>query len=381
MRARIERLLREKKVLICVGGGGVGKTTISASLALAAACGGRRVALLTIDPARRLKDALGLPGLGSEPARVALHGLGVPPGGELTAMVLDAQRTFDQLVARFAPTLEAAERILHNRLYQYVSGRLAGAQEYMALEKLYEIAVADVYDLLIVDTPPTHHALDFLDAPRRIVDLLTSRAIALLGRPSLALIGAGSRLAQAAVETILRALERFTGLTLLSEVADFVAGFEGMTEGFRSRAEAVRRLLRDPATAALLVTSADPMRVAETLAFRRELEAAGLRVGAMVMNRTVPESLLRGTPGRNSALPPEVRRKLDEARLELEALAERDRRMAERLTAAGEALPVARVPNFPRDVASLNALREIAEVLVPGIGRRGKIAPLRQGRS
>lgn len=376
----IARLLRRKRILICLGAGGVGKTTISAALALAAASSGRRVALLTIDPARRLKDALGLAELGSDPARVALRELGVTAGGELAAMVLDARRTFDQLVTRFAPTLEAADRILHNRLYQYVSGRLAGAQEYMALEKVYEIVAAERYDLLIVDTPPTHHALDFLDAPTRLVDLLGSRAIALLGRPSLALLGAGSRWANATVEAILRALERLTGLALLSEVADFVAGFEGMTEGFRSRAESVRRLLRDPETAALVVTSADPMRVAESLALCHDLGRAGVAVGGVVMNRTVPASLLPDARRRpKSPLPPEIRRKLGEACLELEALADRDRRMAARLRDAGNGVPIARVPTLPPDVPCSAGLREIAAALAPEIGRRGEVAPLRKG--
>jgi anion-transporting ArsA/GET3 family ATPase len=366
--------------LICLGGGGVGKTTISAALALAAALRGRRVALLTIDPARRLKDALGMPDLASDPTPVRLDGLAASPGGELTAMMLDAKRTFDQLVARFAPSLEAAERILRNRLYQYVSGALAGSQEYMALEKLYEIASTGAYDLLIVDTPPTHHALEFLDAPRRLVDLLASRAIALLERPSLALLGVGSRVAQTAAEVILRSLERFTGLKLWTEVADLLAGFDGMIEGFRSRGEAVRRLLRDPDTAALLVTSAEPSSVAEAIAFRRELDRAGLFVGAIVMNRTVPESLLRGSPRRGSTFPAEIHRKLRAARREFVALGDRDRRMAASLRAVGGALPIAMVPSLARDLASLDGLREIAEILVPEVGRPAKVTPLRKGR-
>jgi anion-transporting ArsA/GET3 family ATPase len=374
---RIEALLRQKKILLCLGGGGVGKTTVSAALALAAALRGRKVALLTIDPAKRLKDALGMPDLASEPTRVAIDRLG--GSGELSAMMLDAKRTFDQLVARFAPSLEAAERILGNRLYQYTSGALAGSQEYMALEKLYEIATADAYDLLIIDTPPTHHALDFLDAPRRMIDLLGSQALAFLQRPSLALLGVGSRIVQAALETILRALERFTGMKLLAEVADFIGGFEGMVEGFQSRADAVRRLLRDAGTAALLVTSAEPLTVEETIAFYRELERAGLCVGGVVMNRTVPEALIGRLRRRANVIPPEIRRKLREARRELEALADRDRRMAANLRAAAYGLPIAMVPSFARDVASLEALRDIAEVFAPGLSRRGKVVPLRGG--
>ncbi|HUE39703.1 MAG TPA: ArsA-related P-loop ATPase [Candidatus Binatia bacterium] len=373
---RIEALLQQKKILLCLGGGGVGKTTISASLALAAALRGRKVALLTIDPAKRLKDALGMPELASEPTRVAIDRLGAAPGGELVASMLDAKRTFDQLVARFAPSLEAAQRILHNRLYQYVSGALAGSQEYMALEKLYEIATADTYDLLIIDTPPTHHALDFLDAPRRMIDLLGSQALSFLQRPSLALFGVGSRIAQAALEAILRALERFTGMKLLAEVADFIGGFEGMVDGFQSRADAVRRLLRDAQTAAVLVTSAEPLTVEETIAFYRELDRAGLCVGAVVMNRTVPEALLGRMRRRANPIPSELRRKLREARHELELLADRDRRMAANLRAAAYGLPIAMVPAFARDVASLESLREIAELFTPGIGRRGKVVSL-----
>jgi anion-transporting ArsA/GET3 family ATPase len=376
---RIETVLDQRKVLLCLGGGGVGKTTVSAALALGAALRGRRTALLTIDPAKRLKDALGMPDLAGEPTRVSLEEVGMSSAGELTAMMLDAKRTFDQLVARFAPSLEAAERILNNRLYQYVSGTLAGSQEYMALEKLYEIATGNAYDLLIIDTPPTHHALDFLDAPRRMIDLLGSRAIAFLQRPSLALFGIGSRVAQAALETILRALERFTGMKLLAEVADFIGGFEGMLDGFQSRADAVRRLLRDPGTAAVLVTSAEPLSVEETIAFYRELDRAGLCVAAVVMNRTVPEALLARVR-RRSPIPREIRAKLREARRELEALADRDRRMLAILRqAVGNELPIATVPAFARDVASLGALREIAEAFAPGISRRGKVTPIRSG--
>jgi anion-transporting ArsA/GET3 family ATPase len=376
---KIESLLQQRKVLLCLGGGGVGKTTVSAALALAAALRGRKVALLTIDPAKRLKDALGMPELASEPTHVPLDGLGPASGGELHAMMLDAKHTFDQLVARFAPSLEAAERILRNRLYQYVSGALAGSQEYMALEKLYEIATADSYDLLIIDTPPTHHALDFLDAPRRMIDLLGSRALSLLQRPSLSLLGVGSRVAQLALETILRALERLTGMRLLAEVADFVGGFEGMVEGFQSRADAVRRILRDSGTAALMVTSAEPLTVDETISFYRELDRAGLFVGAVVLNRTVPEALLARSRGHANSIPGELRRKLREARRELEALADRDRRMAAKLQAVAYEVPIAAIPAFPRDVASLEGLRDIAEVFTPGIARRGRVVAIRSG--
>jgi anion-transporting ArsA/GET3 family ATPase len=281
-------------------------------------------------------------------------------------MMLDAKRTFDELVARFAPTLDAAERILGNRLYQFVSGRLAGSQEYMALEKLYEIATANDFDLLVVDTPPTHHALDFLDAPRRMIDLLSSRAVSILQRPSLMLLGAGSRLAQAALETILRALEHFTGVTLLAEVADFLAGFEGMLGGFRDRADAVRRLLRDPGTAAVMVTSAEPLTVGEAVTFYRELEGAGLSLGGVVLNRTVPTPLLARRGRRRAVpIPPVLLHKLRDARRELEMLADRDRRMhADLREAVAPEVPVVLVPAFASDIRSVEDLRDIASLLV-----------------
>jgi anion-transporting ArsA/GET3 family ATPase len=377
----IEALLHQKKILLCLGGGGVGKTTVSAALAVAAALRGRRVALLTIDPAKRMKDALGMPDLASEPVRIAIDRLG--GSGELSAMILDAKHTFDRLVARSAPSLDVAERILANRLYQYVSGALAGSQEYMALEKLYEIATADAYDLLIVDTPPTHHALDFLDAPARMIALLGSRALALLQRPSLALLGVGSRIVETTIETVLRALERFTGMKLLAEVADFIGSFEGMVDGFQSRADAVRRLLRDPGTAALLVSTAEPLTVEETIAFYRELDRAGLCVGGVVMNRVVPEALVGQPRRRGSAIPPRIRHKLREARRELEALADRDRRMVASLRRAAPGVPIALVPAFASDVASLDSLCEVAEVFAPRLHPRGEVVSLagRAGRA
>lgn len=375
-------LLEQRRILLCLGEGGVGKTTLSAAVALAGALRGRRVAVLTIDPARRLKDALGLPELGDAPVRVPIETLGeVPLRGELVATMLDAKRTFDRLVARFAPNLETARRILDNRVYRYVSGALAGSQEYMALEKVYEIATAGDYDLLVVDTPPTHHALDFLEAPGRMLDLLGSRALDYLRRPTLALFGAGSRIARAAIEAILRALERFTGMRILAEVADLVEGFEGMLGGFRDRADAVRRLLRDPGTAAVLVTSCEPLTVRGSVEFYRELDGAGMRVGAVVVNRTVPPEVLGRTRPRRADIPPPVRERLREAQRDLEALAERDRRiLAELRQAIGEGVPIVPIPGLPRDVHSLGGLAAIARGLAPEGSRPAKVTPLRVDR-
>ncbi len=288
-------LLTGQRLLICVGSGGVGKTTTAAALGLAAAVHhGRRTAVLTIDPARRLRDALRITTLDGEPHRVPLGRL--RRGGFLEAMVLDTKRTFDELIQRYAPTSAAAERVLTNRIYESVSTALAGSQEYMAMERLHALATGGRYELLVVDTPPTQHALDFLEAPERLTALLTSRAAAILQNPSLILAREGSRLAQAALTAVLRGLERFTGFELLRDVAEFVGGLEEFSAGFQERAATVARFLREPATSFLLVTTPETARVGETLAFHRELVRAGLPFAGFVVNRVLPPALVAGVP-------------------------------------------------------------------------------------
>jgi len=294
--AGLAPLLERQRLLVCVGSGGVGKTTTAAALGLAAALRGRRVAVLTIDPARRLRDALGIEALDGEPHRVPIEHLWPQALGSLDAMLLDAKRTFDELIRRYAPGDEAAERILANRIYQSISAALGGSQEYMAMERLYALAATDRYELLVVDTPPTHHALDLLQAPERLSALLSSRAAAILQNPALILARGGSRIAQAALAAVLRGLERFTGLDLLRDIADFVGHLEPFSEGFQSRAASVARFLRDDTTSFLLVTSAEPARIAESLAFHRELVQGDLPVGAFIVNRVLPASLVAEPP-------------------------------------------------------------------------------------
>ena len=289
-------LLTSQRLVICVGSGGVGKTTTAAALGVAAATHGRHAAVLTIDPARRLRDALGIATLDGEPHRVPLRRLQRGTTGDLDAMVLDTKRTFDELIQRYAPTAAAAERVLSNRIYESISTALAGSQEYMAMERLHDLATSGHYDLLVVDTPPTQHALDFLEAPERLTALLSSRAASILQNPSLILAREGSRLAQAALGAVLRGLERFTGFEMLRDVAEFVGGLEEFSAGFQERAASVARFLREPATSFLLVTTAETARVGETLAFHRELVRAGLPFAGFVVNRVLPPDLVDGAP-------------------------------------------------------------------------------------
>jgi len=241
-----KRALLEPRVTVCVGCGGVGKTTVAAAFALEAARCGRNVLVLTIDPARRLADALGVEELGNVPQmlpREILAQLGVPKTGCLSAMMLDMKRTFDDLVERFAEDAATRDRILRNPIYQHVSDALAGSVEYSAMEKVYELSEGGGFDLVVVDTPPAQHALDFLDAPRRLLEFLDSRLVQMLIHPAFAAGRFGVRLFQRGTQRMLHLIERISGVGFLEDISEFLLAFEGMAEGFRERAARVRALL------------------------------------------------------------------------------------------------------------------------------------------
>jgi len=273
--------LLDKSLVICVGAGGVGKTTTAASLALGAAIRKRRAAVITVDPARRLKDALGLDDLTIEPRRVQVN------GANFDALALDVKRTFDGVIRRFAPMPAVADRILANRLYQELSNELAGSAEYMAMEKLHEMAETRHYDLIVVDTPPSSHVQDLLAAPNRLTSLLASSAVSLLQAPSTLLSLTDSRLGKLTLSALLKGLQRWTGLDLLRDLSDFAAAFEGMTEGFSTRAAEVDDLLRSPETAFVLVTTLEPHTIDTTIRFHAQLAEGGFRVAGIIANRVV----------------------------------------------------------------------------------------------
>ncbi len=359
----LERLLESRRLIVCVGSGGVGKTTTTALLGVVAARRGRQAAVLTIDPARRLRDALGIQTLDDQPHRVPLERVDAAATGSLDAMLLDAKRTFDGLIRDYAPTPEAAERVLANRIYQSVSTALAGSQEYMAMERLHAIAASRRYDLLIVDTPPTQHALDFLDAPARLVALLTSRAAAILQNPALILARGGSRIAQAALGAVLRGLERFTGFDLLRDISEFVAGIEHYGEGFQQRAEAVSRFLHDRETAFLLVTTPEAARVGETLAFHAELERAGLPFGGFIVNRVLPPELLATVPVDTIEAGPDaaLARKLVAVQRRYATMVAAERAELERLRRAAPNAPIVELALRTDEPTSLERLVALAD--------------------
>ncbi|HKF00214.1 MAG TPA: ArsA-related P-loop ATPase [Actinomycetes bacterium] len=352
------------RVLVCCGAGGVGKTSVAAALALAAAERGRRTCVLTIDPARRLAQALGVAELGNEPRAVA----GV--AGHLDALVLQARQTFDDVVRASARSAEQAERILANPVYQRLSGDLAGTQEYMACEKLHELDASGRWDLLVVDTPPTRSALDLLDAPDRLTAIVDRRVRAVAAPVQLVgglLRGLGLR------APLTGLLGQVAGSGLVAELTAFVAAFDGMHEGFRERAQRVRALFREPSTAFVVIATPDeaPLREAAFLAER--LAADGLRLGTLVVNRVTRTAAVPRVRAADRRL---LARGDDDARLlaalldlhaARAALAAAERRRCAPLLASVPASAArALVPLLPGQLTDLPALRDLGAALLAG---------------
>jgi anion-transporting ArsA/GET3 family ATPase len=366
-----------RRIVVCVGSGGVGKTTVAAALGLSRALQGGRALVCTIDPARRLANALGLSTLGNVESRVPEHKFaeaGLRPRGELHAMMLDVKRTWDDLVTRHAPDPARRERILKNRLYQQMSAALAGSQEYMAMEKLYELATDREYDLIVLDTPPTAHALDFLDAPDRILDFLGNETARAILAPALGAGRLGLRLAQLGGGYIAKTLARFTGQEVLGDLGDFLQGFQGMYDGFKERAAAVRALLSRAEVGFVLVCSPNPVSIDEALAFHERLHAESMPIAGLVVNRLTPELWPAGAGALPSAADLEpglaeagaasagLAARLAATLADHQALALAERRalarLLERVTAA-QAL----VPRLETDVHDLAGLARLAEGL------------------
>jgi anion-transporting ArsA/GET3 family ATPase len=281
-----------KRIVICGGSGGVGKTTTSAAIAMGAAAAGRKVAVVTIDPAKRLANSLGLEELGNEPALVdpdLFAPAGVEMEGELWAMMLDPKRTFDDLIDRLAPNEKARDEVLDNRIYQELSNAVAGSQEFTAMAKLYELDRDHDFDLIVLDTPPSRNALDFLDAPDRLTQFFEGRALQVFLRPT----GLAARVMGRGTGMVFGVLKRVTGIDLLEDLAVFFRSLSGMIDGFKERAQAVNKLLADRGTVFLLITSPEREPVDEAIFFWRKLKAARMPFGGVVVNR-VHHDLLGG---------------------------------------------------------------------------------------
>ncbi len=362
----LDQVVTSARIIVCCGSGGVGKTSTAAAVAVRAAELGRGTCVLTIDPARRLAQALGLDLLSNDPKPVSGKGLG---GAELDAMMLDMRRTFDAVIERYAHDSEQAERILANRFYQRLSSTLAGTQEYMAMEKLYELHETRRYELLVVDTPPTRSALDFLDAPDNLNELLDQRAFRLLIAPAQRIGRGYMRGLNFATTTMTRLASRATGSELLGEVGEFFAAFEGMYDGFKDRARRVYELLKNPTTAFVVVATPDEAALREAAYFAARLAADHMPLGALVVNRVhqvhelpaVPEpALARLAEGDADA---RLLADLLAEHAALAALATAEQRRIARLLAGVGSLPTVQVPLLADDVHDVAGLRRLARHL------------------
>jgi anion-transporting ArsA/GET3 family ATPase len=362
----LTELVGASRIVVCVGSGGVGKTTTAAALAVAAARRGRRTVVLTVDPAQRLKDALGLGTLDGRPRRVPLG-----RGAHLDAMLLDVKRTFDELVVALAPRPEQAARVLGNRLYQNLSGTLAGTAEYMAVETVQRLAESGSYDLLVVDTPPARHAVDLLDAPRRLLALLDSRAFAILKDPTSILPAAGSRLAQLVLTGVLRGLERFTGLGLVREIGEFVQAIEALTGALRARVAETQALLGAATTRLVLVTAPEPRLAAEAEGLAVALAQARLAIAGVVVNRGLPQAVYGQhvvVPPLPAVLPRALQLRLRRGFEDLQDVAARQAATLRPLLAIVRAPILAEVPLLSIAPASLAELAALGRHLFPDHG-------------
>jgi anion-transporting ArsA/GET3 family ATPase len=388
----VGELLNGKEICICAGSGGVGKTTTSAAIAMGMAAQGKKVAVLTIDPAKRLANSLGLRELGNEecqvaPERFAEHGLEMK--GELWAMMLDAKRTFDELIEQHAPDEETRDRVLSNRIYQEVSNAMAGSQEYMAMEKLYELHQEGRYDLLVLDTPPSRHALDFIDAPERMTKFIEGKSLQFFLKPG----RLGVRVIGRSGGALFSVLKRLTGIDLLQDLSEFFQSFASMATGFRDRAQRVSELLTDSNTTFMLVTAPEREPIDEAIFFWQRLDEAKLPFAGVVVNKVHHDYLsvaaADGGPAAGVTLDQltvELERSLDGSRENAElavkvrenferyrVLAERDRENIDRLTRELDAASVIEVPYLDEDVCDIGGLAEVNRYLFSSAEERQAI--------
>ncbi len=375
-----EQLVAAKEIVIACGSGGVGKTTASAAAAMMAAVHqGGRVLVLTVDPARRLANALGLDGLGNVETQVpasAFAAAGIKPRGELWAAMLDTKQSWDALVARHAPDKRTAKRILDNKLYGNITGRFVQSHEYIAMERLYELHATGAYDLIVVDTPPTRNAIDFLEAPDRMAEFFSSRLLGLLAAPS------RSRILTLASKPFYSVADRILGSQFLSDIAEFFSLFQTMAPGFVDRAQAVTRVLHDKRTTFCVVTTLESAPAREGEFFIDALHHKGFHLGALVLNKVLPAYLLDDGAARTVARlkamaadvavqladepgdEPQIERVLNEVAesfCNYRVVAQRENEQRAELASVPDV--VVSVPYFDTDIFDLRGLMRMGELL------------------
>lgn len=353
----LRELLLGNEIVVCTGSGGVGKTTTAAVLALEAARAGKRACVVTIDPAKRLANAMGLEGLTNTPSKVD----GEWPG-ELWALMLDTKSTFDDLVVKHAESDEQAQNILSNRFYRNISGALSGTQEYMAMEKLYELHEDARFDVIVVDTPPTRNALDFLEAPRRLTRFLDHRLYRVLMAPTRGIVKAVNVAAQA----FLRTVSKVVGGEVVRDAVTFFQAFDGMEQGFRDRAAEVLDLLSHDTTAFVLVTAPRSDVVEEATFFAEKLGEADIPVRALIVNRMHPrfsDASAEAMAERARTLAGTDLGSLYANLADFLSVASREEQHLAGLTERVRPAPVIRVPFLDTDVHDLDGLAEVATYL------------------
>ena len=371
----VASLLEGKRVCVCGGSGGVGKTTTSAAIALGMAAEGAKVAVVTIDPAKRLANALGLQELENEPRRVEPERLeGIEVKGELWAMMLDSKRTFDELIERIAPDPGRAAEIKSNRVYRELSTAVSGSQEFTAVAKLYELDRDGDFDLLVLDTPPSRNALDFLDAPGRLTSFLDGHALKAFVRPT----GFGMRVLGRGAAPFLGALGKVTGIDLISDLTTFFGLLGGMTDDFSERAAEVEKMLRAETTAFVLVTSAQTAAIDEAVWFRRTLGESGLPFAGVIINRVHHDVQGDADPADLRAaladgLPADLVDRVAQTFADYHVLARRDQAGVQRLGAELGDQPLLLVPHLDDDVHDIDGLLRVHRFLFASDAERERL--------
>lgn len=361
-------LLERKKVLICCGSGGVGKTTTSAALALYAASMGYKTIVLTIDPAKRLANSLGIQKIDfqeKEIPKAELRRAGIEPKAPLFAMMLDTKRTFDDLILKYAPSEEKAQVILQNKLYQHLSNMIAGSQEYMAMEKLYEVVQERDYDLVVLDTPPSRHALDFLDAPTKMSAMVGDSVMKWFLKPSLFVSKSSLQLLDRSVKRVFKTFDKVAGFEFLQDLSQMLVSVSGLLEGFQDRAQKVELLLHDKDTGFLLVAAPQPIPLREAEYFYRKIQDNALPFAGFIFNRVqvLPEA---GKP-LPEGLKAKTRSEYQEMAYLFKSLAQRDEAEIEafqsRMEFSRHGFVFKVMPQLERDIHDLDGLYELGRKL------------------
>lgn len=361
-------LALSKRVLICCGSGGVGKTTTAAALALQVAAQGKKVLVLTIDPAKRLADSLGIAKIDYQERKISatqLKKAGLSLAGSLYAMMMDTKQTFDDLIQRHATSSQQAQAILENPLYQHLSNMIAGSQEYMAMEKLYEMVSERDYDLIVLDTPPSRHALDFLDAPQKMQKMIGDSVMKVFLKPSLFVSRAGFKLLDRTMQKIMGSFDQIAGFEFLHDLSVMLVSLAELLEGFEERAKKVQALLHDPKTTFLLIAAPQPIPLREAEYFYHKVRELELPFAGFIFNRV--QNSLDSPLNFSSDLNPEVRQSLKKIHNLFKLLAQRDHRELasfQKKLKNEDSFLFQTVPQLDHDVHDLNALQQLGEKLV-----------------